>query len=247
MAGPGDGEDVLLPGSEALVHLPGLVHRRQGVNFPVDYQGGHADGGYLGPVSGFQGLCRGRVHPVAEIAEDGASALDDYALQRALRTARSQFKGGVAPHGAPHDEQAAGELPGLQDAANLLPYLVGVGQHGTEGGQAAAVAVPPVVGHEEVDTHLVVDGSDVVVVRGGLPVAVEKEDGGLALGDGKETAGKADIVGNGHGEVLGSGGCGRPVAAGVEGVHGYLGPVKGRVVGSRHSSLTSFKLQGQSG
>lgn len=247
VAGPGDGEDVLLLGSEAVVHFPGLLHRRQGIHFSVDYQGRHTDGGHLCPIAGFQRFRRGRVHPVAEIAEDGASAFDDYALQRAFGAAGRQFKGGVTAHRAAHHVEVARELPGLQDSANLLPHLVGVGQHGAEGGEAAAVAVAPIVGHEEVDSYLVINRGDVIVVCGRFTVAVEEEDGGLAPADGKEAAGEADIIGDGHRKVLGAGGRGRPVAPGIEGVHGDLGPVQRRVVCCRHTSLFSPNLHGWTG
>ena len=78
--------------AEAFVHLPRLLHRGQGVHFPVDYQGRHADGRHLGPVAGFQLLGDHRVHPVAEIAQDGPAAFDNDSLQCPRRIVGRQIQ-----------------------------------------------------------------------------------------------------------------------------------------------------------
>lgn len=41
---------------------------------------------------------------------------------------------------------------------------------------AATPAVPPVIGHEEVETHLLVQWSDAIVIAGYLTIPMEEED-----------------------------------------------------------------------
>ena len=70
---------------------------------------------------------------------------------------------------------------------------MGITLHGAEGWGAVALAVATIVGYEEVEVHLVVNGGYIVVVRRGFTVAVEKEDSGAVGRVREEATGKVYI------------------------------------------------------
>src|SRR4030042_1398914 len=53
-----------------------------------------------------------------------------------------------------------------------------IGDHGGEGGEAAAGTIASIIGHKKIDTQIIVDRGYTIVVANHLPIAVEEEDRG---------------------------------------------------------------------
>src|SRR5690606_4958092 len=95
--------------------------------------------------------------------------------------ARSQFQGGDAPEGTPHDKEFLLPVPFCQSLSYRFINNRGILNHVRKSRLAAAFPISPVIGNGQVDSLPVVTWSDLVIVCGYFAVSMKEQDPGTAF------------------------------------------------------------------